>query len=97
MSILQTVKREYLKRKPRGYWFTPETMNFFNSKIDENNLFMKKNEYYFITSEKRDFDTERFWSIRKLLSSGCIETIGDFCMYKSVGDAEKAFKILVTQ
>jgi len=93
-KIKNKLMKEYKRRKPRGYWFSPDTMIFFDSKIDENNFFEKDKDIFFISSEKNKHSS-RLWSIRKMDKNGIIDTINSFRQYSSIDEAEIAFKKLI--
>ena len=57
------LRKEYYKRKPKGFWFNSSTMKYFDSIVDSKNYFEKDKKIYFITSEKRN-NSNRKWSIR---------------------------------
>ena len=80
------VKR--INREKGRYWFSPDTMSFFKSRI-ESQLFDNK---YFITSEKAPH-RKRKYSIRKFnKKTGAISTVGEFNQYSSIAEAKGALK-----
>lgn len=77
--------------KEKGqYFFTPDTMRFFKSKV-ESKLYKDK---YFITSEQAP-DMPRKYSVRKFdKKTGDISTVGEFQAYGSKESAKEALKKL---
>ena len=65
-------------------WFSPQTMKFFNSKIETGVLKGK----YFITSERREKYFPKKYSIRKAEENGSIDTIGEFQQFSSIEEAK---------
>ena len=75
-------------KKAGRYYFSPDTMRFFKSRI-ESELFKQK---YFITSEQHGDWSPRLFSIREYdPKTHKISTVGDFQRYKS---KEKAIQII---
>jgi len=73
------------------YWFTADTIRFFNSHISE--LCWKiKDRIYFISSEKQSEKYDRLYTIRLCLSDGEIKTIGKFQEYENMNEARKIIK-----
>lgn len=80
------------------YFFSPDTMKFFNSCV-ESDLIANK---YFVTSEKRSGDPfldipagERMFSIREFNSkTGNISTVGEFQEFGTRAQALKKVKKL---
>jgi len=86
------------KNKRGGFFFfEPDTMKFFNSRIEGNIAFVKGNNAYFITSEQRPNSEEpRRYTVRRAnLKSGDIETEGDFQEYGKASQAMAEIKRLV--
>ena len=59
-----------------GYWFSKDTMRFFNSRLPKI-AYLKGDKYYFISSEK-SFGGDRKYTIRKMDENGNIDTYGAF-------------------
>ena len=73
------------------YWFTADTMRFFNCRISE--LCWKiKDKIYFISSEKQCKKYDRLYTIRLCLTDGEIKTIGKFQEYKTKNEARHIIK-----
>ena len=73
------------------YWFTADTMRFFNCRISE--LCWKiKDKIYFISSEKQSEKYDRLYTIRLCLIDGEIKTIGKFQEYKTKNEARNIIK-----
>lgn len=73
-----------------NYWFSPDTMRFFNSRI-ESGLIRGR---YFVTSEAYDEDAPRRYSIRVAHDGGSIDTVGDFQGYQTLSEALAAADLL---
>ena len=87
MKTIAEVKEA--NKKEGHHFFSKDTMNFFNSKI-ESKLYQDK---YFITSEKYD-NGPRLYSIRKGQESGIICTVGNFQRFKTIEEARFFIKNL---
>ena len=70
-------------------WFDPETMNFFQTKIE----YWNPETGYFITSEA--YKVERAFTLRKAnFKTADIDTIGDFQEYGSLIQALEALEAI---
>ena len=92
-------------RKAKQFWFSPKTMNYFNSVI-ETNLF---NDLYFVTSEMRDDAkilggpnvygqdrSDRKYTIRLVVNKGeDIVTVGKFMEYNTLKEAIQVINSLL--
>lgn len=77
-------------RQIGGHWFDRSTMRFFNTKIESGLIGGK----YFITSERRDDDCPRLFTVREARPDGGIGTVGEFQGYQSREDARDAVRVL---
>lgn len=75
-----------IKSFAKGYFFTPDAMRFFNSRVLEGVYYGR----YFITSEKFDSNSPRLYTIRMIDEERDIQTVGDFQAYKTPAQARKA-------
>lgn len=83
------VKRN--NHKAGRYYFSPDTMRFFNSKV-ESKLFKNK---YFITSEKFKEDYPRLFTIREYNpKTHIISTVGTFQEFTTLDEAIEAIEEL---
>ena len=57
------------------YFFYPETMRSFNSRIQKVPPYKGR---VFVTSERRNWNSPRLYSVRVIQPSGNIEIVGDF-------------------
>jgi len=57
------------------YFFSPDTMRFFSSRIQTLPPYKGR---VFVTSERSNWNSPRLYSVRVIQPSGNIETIGDF-------------------
>lgn len=69
-----------------GYWFSPDTIRFFNSKIESDVMY----GHFFITSERFDHNSPRLYSVRYCDKDGDIMTVGKVQGHKTKA-AAKAF------
>lgn len=84
MNIKEAIK---LNKKSGSYFFNPETMRFWDSKI-ETDLIEDK---YFITSEKTANGKDRKFTIREFNGDySIINDIGEFLEHSTLSDAEAA-------
>jgi len=77
------------------YWFSADTIRFFNSRISD--LCWKiENRIYFISSEKQPENNlkkyNRLYTIRLCLLDGEIKTINEFQEYKTINEARNIIK-----
>lgn len=85
-DIIETNKREGF------YFFSKDTMEFFASKVYPGVYGGK----YFITSEKDGpSSSTRAFTIREAKPDGNIDTVGEFCEFKSKAQAEARIKELL--
>jgi len=86
---MDDVKR--INRERGQHWFSPDTMRFFRSKIETEGALI--GDKYFITSEQRDYDTPRLYSVRIFdRGTGAVNTVGEFQEFRS----KKAARVFAT-
>lgn len=68
------------------HFFSPDTMRFFNSRVESSHVHGGK---YFVTSERREADMPKRYTIRESLADGSIQTVGDFQAFDTLADAER--------
>lgn len=80
-----------IEREHSGYWFSPDTLRFFNSRVHEQ-VYHGKNLIYFVSSEVTGFNSsERRYTVRSYNpSTDTIDTVGEFNGYKSRNGAHSA-------
>jgi hypothetical protein len=77
------------------YFFSPNTIRFFHSRTDRTAIIVN-HEAYFITSEQREHNTPRKYTIRKaILETGDITTIGKFHSYDTHKQAKNALMNII--
>lgn len=82
---MDEIKRRYRAAFPRGHWFDPDTMRFFESKLPRKG-FEGPGGVFFVSSEKNCFDDyTRVFTVRQLSSRG-IDTIGEKSTDKEAQD-----------
>lgn len=99
-DYLETEIRERSQKKG-GYFFSPETMRFFSSRISSL-MWFKDDLIYFITSEAdkgyiQHKGSTRAYTVRTIDSNGNIETIGEFQQYETLYQARKAIKEIIQE
>lgn len=73
------------------YFFTPDSMSFFNSRIGAIYHGASPVDWnIFITSEKYDWNSPRLYTIRQLLIDGSTRTISAFQEYAYLSTAKRA-------
>ena len=83
-----------INRKKGQYWFSPNTMRFFKSKVPDDHMPLVKNRF-FISSEKSPWD-KRKYTIREFIGkTGSVETFGEFQFYNSKESAQRVLKKLM--
>ena len=89
---------KYVNKRAGYYFFSKDTLKFFNSKISEDVYATWKEDcyqFYFVTSEEGP-DNIRRYTVREFDSqTGKVATVGEFQQYKTSADAERAAKALV--
>lgn len=94
MADIKAANRERAARDDRAYWFAPDAMRFFNTRIHTRRPIGGR---YFVTSERMD---ERFpwrYSLREALPSGQIDTVGEFQQFATEEEANAHARTLVAQ
>ena len=93
-KIFQFENMEQIKeanRKNGHYWFSPGTMQFFNSIVESELL----EGGFFITSEKFKKDSPKRYTIRQITNNkGQIKTAGKFQDFKTLQSARKGVEKL---
>lgn len=69
-----------------SHFFSPESMRFFSSRIQSNPPYKGR---VFVTSERMNWNSPRYYSVRVVKPSGHIETIGDFQGFASRQSAHR--------
>lgn len=81
---------EDIKRNHRGYWFSKDTMKFFQSRIGQN-VYYGKDLLFFVSSERQNYDTPRLYTVRAYdPKHDRVQTVGEFQGYKTSGGANGA-------
>ena len=75
-----------------GYWFTPDTLRFFSSRI-MGDLFPGTDHVYFVSSERREGEARRYTVRRLNGETGRVDTVGDFQRYASRSGALRAAEL----
>lgn len=73
---------EELNRQNGGYWFSRDSMRFFGTRIESGVIRGR----YFITSEQPPHGSRKY-SVRSFDAQGSVDTVGDFCSFRSKADA----------
>jgi hypothetical protein len=69
------------------FYFSPDTMAFFNSRVEGPEVFGGR---YFVTSEQYEIDHPRLYTVREASENGRIDTVGDFQAYETLEEAQDA-------
>jgi hypothetical protein len=72
-----------------NHWFERSTMRFFNSRIESGLLRGR----FFITSERRELDFPKRYTVREVLADGDIKTVGEFQGYTDLELARIAVNV----
>ena len=92
---IQEMKR--MNKEAGQFWFSPQTLRFFNSRISSLVVQAEQNEdlKLFVTSERMDWNSPRLYSVRVFNYSTCkVDTVGEFQEYATLEDAKAAAKRL---
>jgi len=94
MTNFQTMAQVKAANKAIGHhWFERSTMRFFNSVIESGLLRGR----FFITSERRELDFPKRYTVRRAQADGSIETVGTFQGYSDIELARIAVHIAQPQ
>ena len=77
------------------YWFSPETMRFFKSRVSEM-TWKIGDKIYFISSEKQSLEP-RFYTVRVCEIDGNIKTVGKFQEHETLRQARNAIREILNQ
>lgn len=80
-----------------GYWFAPDTLRFFGSRIYWHTLTEIDGGYLFISSEDNFDRTEKRFSVRSVNADYDIDTVGEFNGYETFPEAKKVLKALTVE
>ena len=69
-----------------SHFFSPESMRFSSSRIQNNPPYKGR---VFVTSERMNWNSPRYYSVRVVKPSGHIETVGDFQGFASRKSAHR--------
>ena len=95
MKTISINQIKHLNAAHGQYFFSPDTIRFFHSRTDQTAIIVK-NSAYFVTSEQRESDTPRKYTIRKAdMTTGNVETVGEFHAYGTHAQAKYALLKLV--
>ena len=90
MTNFQTMAQVKAANKAIGnHWFERSTMRFFNSRIESGLLRGR----FFITSERRELDFPKRYTVREVLADGDIKTVGEFQGYTDLELARIAVNV----
>jgi len=88
---------KHLNAAKGKFFFSPDTIRFFHSRTDQTATIVN-GVAYFITSEQREHDTPRKYTIRKAnLETGDISTVGEFQSYETHAEARRALRESLTK
>jgi len=88
---------KHLNASKGQFFFSPDTIRFFHSRTDQTAIVIN-GVAYFITSEQREYNTPRKYTIRKAnLETGSIDTVGEFHYYDTHAEAKKALKEILSK
>ena len=77
-----------------NHWFEASTMRFFGSRVGSTTYPAPAGGEYFVSSEQREWNTPRCYTIRHAKVNGSIDTVGDFMAYQTRSQAVAAVKRL---
>jgi len=97
MKTISINQIKYLNKTIGHFFFSPSTIRFFHSRVGQT-AYVANGMAYFVTSEQREHDTPRKYTIRKAnLKSGDICTVGEFQAYDTNAKAMSVLKTLLKQ
>jgi len=83
-------------RRAGHHYFSPDTMRWFNSRVSDT-IYPVTYGAFLVTSERRDHETPRLYTVRFADLTGRISTMGEFQQYRSLSGAHAAARRLATQ
>lgn len=86
--ITSIAELKALNARNGGCWFEASTMRFFRTRIESGIIA----GHYFITSEQREDDTPRNFTVRSFTAEGLVATVGEFHDHKTKADAMDALR-----
>lgn len=89
LKNMNEIKAAAAKGSP--YWFSANSMAFFDTQLYPSSAEPTNSGALFITSEQPPYGP-RAYSVRRAYDSGEIETVGAFCGYATFIAAEAAMK-----
>ena len=88
-SLTNCYSIDDVKRLHTKYFFSKDSMRFFNSRLVNEVYPSNHGKVYFITSEKYDYKSPRLFTLRAIeVTTGNIDIIGEFQAYTSKSTAE---------
>lgn len=75
---MQVCNIKYANEQAGQHFFSPSTMRFFKCRVGEK-VYKGEKLYYFVTSERFDWDGPRMFTVRKFdPETGYVDTVGEF-------------------
>jgi len=84
---------EDIARIHRGYFFKPDTMKFFKSRLSSN-VYHGSGVVFFVTSETGPQGLRGFTVRKYLPNSDDVVTAGEFMAFKTLGKAKAAARVM---
>lgn len=81
-----------------SYFFQPATMRFFHSVLETGAQRGPNGPWYFVTSERFDEDSPRFYTVRTFDPSkgrGCTGDVGGFQAHRTLEAAKEALRAAI--
>lgn len=83
---------EKANKKAGRYFFSPDTMAFFNSKV-HGDLFPVRAGTFFITSERGPHQRERSYTVRFIDADGDVDSVSEFQEFDLYSDAVESARL----
>lgn len=92
---MKIIDMHEIEARHKGYWFSPETMRFWRTRLPQTGVELADGTSLFVSSE-RDFHGKlRLYTVRRQRVDGSIETVGEFQAYETRAQAQRAMKRFV--
>lgn len=94
VNTIEALRRHY-RLVCGGYWFDPDTMRAFGSKLYDESIFQTEGGWLFVSSELDFRNTDRRYTVRRMSHDGDITNVGELRQYATLAAARKAAQRVV--
>jgi hypothetical protein len=95
---MKVINIEDVVNAHKGYFFSPNTMKGFHSRLSETAVELEDGRQLFVTSEKREYDQPRLYTVRvREPDTDYIHTLDNLTGYKTSRSAWDALRKYVRE